>query len=291
MVAALCIVGVGCDIDGESFPDAFQPSDAGVGLMTWGEFDVLEGVDVGADSAQPFVSIEGRIGDIDLRRLYQQTDQAGSCKLLTLRQVATCGGTCETLCVEDDQCIDPVLMSAGRVEIHGLLAAVDMVEQPDHSYAPAGPLPDDLFSSEANVVLDAYGGELPWFSLGTAGTRALNSDLAQTTTVLPGDADLVITWPDPDASALITLELYATRQYPAQPPPAMIRCMESDDGQLIVPARLLAVFPEANADCLTVDCPKARLRRGHSDTVISGGVPIELLVAHEVRFPIDHRAL
>ncbi|HTM19567.1 MAG TPA: hypothetical protein VL172_03635 [Kofleriaceae bacterium] len=293
LFACWLVVG-GCDMGDPSFvtsPDGGGPSDAGPPqLGVRGRFEVIEGIDLRPGGAQAFSALDGDITDSDLWPLYHLTALSGACRIYSL-DPPYCSPTCDGICIAEDMCMPSAhSLSAGKVTIDGLLQSVTLSRQVDNSYTADDPLPMDLFSSEAVVEIDAAGDEVSWFVMSTGGVRPIDSDLPPAAVVLDGSDDFTITWPNPDASTNVTLEIRATNAYRGQPAPAILECIGPDQGSLTVPRGLIQLFPPALASCTAdVDCPRARLRRQHQDSVIRSDIPIELVVAHEVRFTVDHR--
>jgi hypothetical protein len=233
--------------------------------------------------------MEGVITTGDVGALYQVDRSAGSCDMLRLAQQASCSGGCTGLCIADEQCVAaPTNLSAGRIDITGLTQTIAFERQSDNRYLGEGPLPLDLFTSEAVVRLYAAGDDVIWFFMSTGGVRPLDTDLPLTPVVLDGSGDLDIRWDNPDITTHVVLELYAQTQLAGELVPAIVHCREQDDGSLSVPRELLAEFPTAKATCTGFDCQRARLRRQHMDSLIRSNVPLELVVAHEVRFAIEY---
>jgi hypothetical protein len=279
-----------CDLDQSAYhwADASMvESDAGPpSLLTRGRFEIIEGVDLNPEGATQFARADGLITTGDMGGLYRASAVEESCTLFTLDSPALCSGVCAGLCIAEDHCVDkPVYLSAGDLTLTGLTERVDLVQEPDNSYRAGGPLPLDLFTSEAVVRLGASGEDILWFAMATGGVRPIDADLPLTPVVL-GDTDLVISWANPDTTSNIVLELFAANQIHGQPLPAILRCTERDDGAIVVDASLLAQFPSTPTDCAGIDCPRSRLRRMHIDSLLRSGVPIDLTVASDTMFAI-----
>lgn len=295
VVVCLGLLGA-CDIDGGAydFPDGGVDAttiDAGPPtLLTRGVFHVVEGVELNPEGPVAYGQVEGRITTGDLRSLYDLEKTEGDCRLLTIDEPPFCQAFCAGVCIGPDVCVEaPRYLSAGTATIRGLLATINLAQQTDNIYLAVGELPPDLFTSEAVVRLTTSGDEVYWFVLSAGGVRSLVTDLPSSPLDLDVGGDITISWSNPDPSATVRLELIATNAYPGQPPPALLDCTTMDDGDLTIPASLLAEMPRIDATCVDVDCPRARLRRQHADSIIRSTVPIQLVVASEIRFAVSHQ--
>ncbi len=296
---AVCLLLLGaCDIDAAVYPYPDGGLDASfidAGLPTLasrGRFFVIEGTELQPEGPLLYSAVEGHITNGDLRPLYNIAGTEGDCRLLTIDEPAFCQTICDGVCIGPDVCIEaPRFLSAGSATIGGLLTSINLAQQTDNAYLAAGVLPLDLFTSEAVVRLSASGDEISWFVLSAGGVRSLVTDLPMTPLDLDTGADVTITWANPDPSTVVQLELIATNAYVGQPAPAILDCQAMDDGSLTIPASLIAALPRLDATCVDADCPRARLRRQHSDSIIRSTVPIQLVVASEIRFAVTHQPL
>ncbi len=297
VVACLLLLGA-CDIDAAVYPypdggldasfiDAGPPT-----LASRGRFFVIEGAELHPAGPVAYAAVEGHITNGDLRPLYYIAATEGDCRLLTIDEPAFCQTVCDGVCIGPDVCIEaPRYLSAGSATIRGLLTSINLAQQTDNAYLAVGELPLDLFTSEAVVRLSASGDEISWFVLSAGGVRALVTDLPLTPLDLDTGGDVTITWADPDPSTIVHLELTATNAYVGQPAPAILDCQAMDAGSLTIPASLIAAMPRMEGSCVDADCPRARLRRQHSDSIIRSTVPIQLVVASEIRFSATHQPL
>jgi hypothetical protein len=143
----------------------------------------------------------------------------------------------------------PVMADAGLVRIKGGagISEVDLLAHPpDRSYLPASLLPpgEPIFTGGEMLQFSGSGASAPAFAGALAAPRPLTLERPETPTLSDGEA-LVITWL-PDHAARVSATLVASTTDGRW---ALVECDAADeDGELALPAELLAQVPAAPRD-------------------------------------------
>lgn len=292
----LLIFLTACDGGSTASPDAGPTPDGPPGA----DRPVVGGVSIvesrGTSGGQTFTSgqLTAVFYDGHGPRWHREAMRAGACVLRTFTP-----SSCPTACT-DGLCISgvcesfPAVVSAGRLTMSGLAVTVSIT--PSSNFYESPPLPPELFGDTAMVSAQLAGGVMPAMSLSTRGVPPLATAIASGKITVPNPAGQAfpVRWtPTSDPDARIRLTLNSNNQGHGQPFLAIIECDAPDSaGQIDVPAALLDGFPETMAweVCAGTDCPFSTIRRYHRATHPIGDQDVELVIASEQLFGIEHPA-
>ena len=222
---------------------------------------------------------------------HREVARAGAC-VLRRYTPASCEPFCDGICVDTNVCEPwPTLVAAGRLSIDGLAVALRMPGT-DGFYYPDAQLPAELFADGATITASlAGGGGIPASTLSTTGVAPLTGALPDTTLTLVPGQDAIVRWTPAAGDARVKLTINANIQGHGQPYLAIIECDAADAaGAITVPSSMIDAFPETRAwtICAGTDCPPSTLRRYRRATVAVGAQDLELVVASELAFGVDH---
>lgn len=260
-----------------------------------GTIDVTEQRWLSFDGTTPMETRSGLVHaafyDGGAPSFHRETMRAGDC-VLKQYTPSSCEPFCDGVCVDTNVCEKwPTLVAAGRLTVGGLAVPLALPGT-DGFYYPDAVLPSELFADDAAITADvAGGGGIPATTLATTGVPALAGAILGGKVILTPGQDAILHWQPAGAGARVRLTINANNQGHGQPYLAIIEC-DADDaaGQVFIPAAMVDAFPETRAwsVCAGSDCPPSRLRRYHRATVAVGDRDLELVVASEVAFGVDH---
>ncbi len=184
--------------------------------------------------------------------VWRVTQTSADCVLAILQ---ACGQGCDPDCPPDEYCTSggecvptPSFAESGTITIDGLTQPVSL-EPSAWGYPPPWDLPADLFAAGDPVTLGSAGGATPALSAAVAGAEPLVAALPCDDPP-PTDQDLVITWtPGTSPSARIRWEMTQDVHLFQGP---RIRCETDDDGELTVPAAMIAAYMNGMKHFLTL---------------------------------------
>ncbi len=296
-LAALALALAACGDDGGAAPpDAAIDAPPGQAREVIGGIDIAEQrhlyVDEGAPAESRSASVRAAFYDGRPPRWHREVMRAGAC-VLKRYTPSLCEPACTTgLCVEPDVCEPfPSLVAAGRLLIDGLAVAI-RIAGADGFYYPDNQLPTDLFADAATITAELIGGGgIPGLTLTTTGVPPLGFSLPfNRLTLLPG-RDATVAWTPAAGDARIHLTLNANNLGHGMPYLGIIECDVADAaGEVTIAAALIDGFPETQAwtFCAGSDCPPSSIRRYHRATTPVGDRDVELTVASEVTFGVEH---
>lgn len=271
-------------------------TDGGQPREVVGTIDVAEQRYVYVDTGPPMESLSAavRATFFDGRppRWHREVARAGACVLWRYTP-SLCEPACtDGLCVEADVCEPwPARVAAGRLTITGLAVAIQLAGT-DGFYYPDSALPPALFADDATVTADlAGGGGYPALTLTTTGVPAIRPVMPDGKLTLLAGQDFSLRWTPAGGASRVRLTLNSNNQGHGAPYLGIIDCDVDDAaGEVTVAAALIDGFPmtRAWAVCVGSDCPPSTLRRYHRAVVPVGERDVELVVASEVAFGVDH---
>jgi hypothetical protein len=282
-----CGGGASGDDDGDDGPDAGAP------LERRGWVDVSEGRSVFDDGTGP---TEYRTSQVLAAffedgegSFHRETAASGDCVLRTYTP-ALCDQYCEGVCVGPNQCEPwPTRVSAGRLTVTGLETAVS-IDPKAGWYYPQGALPENLFDDDATIEASLAGADLPAMSLDTRGVPEIEAAITEgKITITPGQ-DFVLRW-TPAGVGRVRVTLNSNNQGHGQPYLGIIECdVEDSAGEVTIAHELHDAWPETQAwtVCAGTDCPPSVIRRYRRDAIPMGEQEIELQVANQLYFGVDH---
>ena len=225
-------------------------------------------------------------------RWHREVARAGAC-VLKRYTPSLCEPACvDGLCVEANVCERfPTLVSAGRLIIDSTTVAI-RIAGTDGFYYPETQLPTDLFADGATIRAELIGGGgYPGLTLSTTGVPPIAGAIPDgTLTLVPGQ-DHTVRWTPATGDSRMRLTLNSNNQGHGLPYLGIIECDVADAaGEVTVDAALIDAFPETMAwrICAGTDCPPSTLRRYHRATFAVGDQDVELVVATEIAFGVDH---
>ena len=223
---------------------------------------------------------------------HREVARAGAC-VLKRYTPSLCEPACtDGLCVETNVCERfPALIAAGRLIVNGLTVGF-RVAGIDGFYYPDTQLPVDLFADDATVSAEIIGGGgIPGFTVATRAVPPLKGAILDgKLTLVPGH-DATVSWTPAAGDSRVRLTLNANNRGHGQPYLGIIECDVADAaGEVTVAASLIDGFPETQAwrICAGTDCPPSTLRRYRRATFPVDERDIELIVASEIAFGVDH---
>lgn len=275
--------------------DAGPDAPPGTAREVLGTIDVIEGTYLQPDAPpqeHAFATVHGVFWSGRPARWHREVARAGDC-VLRRYTPSLCEPACSTgLCVDTNVCEPwPTAVDAGRLTITGLTVPV-RITPVSAQYYPAEQLPSELFADGASVNATLVGGGgIPGLSLTAGGVPAIKAQLPQGRLVLQPGRDGTITWTPAAGASRVRLTLNSNNQGHGAPYLGVIECDVDDAaGQITIPAALVDGFPETQAwtVCAGSDCPPSTLRRYHRATFAVGERDIELMVASDYQFGVDH---
>jgi len=220
---------------------------------------------------------------------------AGECRvqLMEWASCSNCGW--DEFCVADDVCEPyPEGISGGALTLTGLDQALVLTPEEYNLGLYYGPddLPTDLFGAGDPLAATLAGEAFPAVTLAAHGVAPMDHPLGDTFQLhLPFDEDLAIEWPpgdDPDAC--VRLDIRAPTRGHGLTLTALLSCVSPDDGEITVPAGLLALFPESTCPVNAgADCQYSELTRYTARTASTDVGDVTLQVRSGVYFYYEHR--
>lgn len=299
-LATLPLTLVACGDDGTSSPvDAAPTIDAPPGATreVIGSIEVYEQDSIYVEPGMspehnPWSNVRAAFYDGRPPRWHREVARAGAC-VLRRYTPSLCEPACTTgLCVETNVCEPfPSLVPAGRLIVDGL-KVVFRISGNDGFYYPEQQLPVELFADDATVRAEIIGGgTIPGFTLSTRAVPPITGALAAGKLTLNPGQDATVTWTPVGGDARMRLTLNSNNRGHGQPYLGILECDVADAaGSITVPAALIDQFPETQAwrICAGTDCPPSTLRRYHRATTPLEDFDLELVVATELAFGVDH---
>jgi hypothetical protein len=295
LAVAVALLACGGDDGGSNPLDAGPDAPPGPAREVIGTIDVREQRYLSIEDGTPmeWSSGQARAAFYDGRppRWHREVARAGAC---TLRKYtpSSCEPFCDGVCVDTNVCEPwPTLVAAGRLTISGLTTTVRMAGEGGFYY-PEAQLPAELFADDAAITAElAGGGGFAGVTLATTGVPALRGAIAGNKLELVHGQEATVRWTSVAGDARVKLTINANNQGHGQPYLAIIECDVADAaGEVTIDASLIADFPETRAwtICAGTDCPPSTLRRYHRATAPVGDFDLELVVACELAFGVDH---
>lgn len=220
---------------------------------------------------------------------------AGECRL-RLADWAECDSCdLDEFCVADGECEPyPAGASGGALTVTGLDEALVLSPEdynPGLYYGPDD-LPADLFSAGDGIAATLAGETYPAATLVARGVAPMDHALGDAYQLqLPFGEDLEIQWePAGDPDACVRLDIRAPTRGHGLTVMAYLSCVSADDGSIIIPEGLLALFPASVCPVIVASsCYYSELTRYTSSTVETDLGDLSLQVRSAVYFYYDHR--
>jgi hypothetical protein len=211
-------------------------------------------------------------------RIVTEVARQGDC-WLTKSENPRCSPSCSgtETCGADGQCAPtPLSRSVGDVTLSGLARAVKMSPlMPGNNYFVSGDFPARGFEPEANILLEAAGGDLQPFSLRGMGVAQL--ELPAADWQLERGKPFVVTWNAGSVpAAVVRISLNVDQHGSA---PLALGCETPDDGELSIDARLV----DALLDAGVTGFPSGHVNRETVDSIEQGQACVELAIGAHVR--------
>ena len=228
---------------GDPTPETMEPEGETPPTNEIGPYSACEAADhVGTLTVKltsEFTSVQGQVADavrpIDVPDV---TAEEGECRLVQPPQLfcdPPCGGG--TTCSADGTCV-PLSSNqdVGKIVFTGLTDPVEIeARAPTFFYNFIGTLTHPGFDTDSEVFLNASGGSIAAFSMGTRGVEALESSM-ETAALEPGQG-VPLTWTAGPSSEAVKVELELNIANHGGTP-AKIECVVDDTGQFLIPAVL-----------------------------------------------------
>jgi hypothetical protein len=261
------------DAGGDS-PDAAAGPDGGVGVDQGYRTDLTGSVrliESGGDGFGGWIS--AWFWDAPAAPVERLVERVGDCALYDHPLSTECEVPCTGFC-DGTECQPwPDRMSAGTIELTGLLTDFTLVPT-DYGYS-IDPYPEggDYFASDAAIVASAAGDDVEAFTMVSRGVAPLIAPAAMQIDLHSGQA-FELTWtPDSDGARI---QLALRIGWHGAPYRQMLLCETEDDGSLTIPVALIDRLPDfGGPDLFQHPSEMTRFRRVVIET--STG-PIELLV-------------
>ncbi len=220
---------------------------------------------------------------------------AGECRVLLMdwAECSDCGFG--EFCVEDGVCEPyPEGASGGALTVTGLDEALVLTPEEFNQGAYYGPgdLPSDLFDAGDPIAAILAGDTIPAAAFAARGVARLEHPFGDVYQVdLPFDEALDVSWtPGDDPDACVRLDFRAPTRGHGLTITAFLSCVSPDDGEITIPAALLALFPEGTCPVQAgSDCRHSELTRYTAHTVSTPAGDVALQVRSGVYFYYDHR--
>ena len=293
---ALAMTGCGDDGAGTVVVDGGIDGAHEAAREVIGTIDVYEQryvyIDEGPPQENLWSNVRAAFHDGGAPRWHREVARAGAC-VLKRYTPSSCEPACtDGLCVETNVCERvPALVAAGRMVVRGLTVGL-RIAGIDGYYYPDGALPADLFADNATISAEiSGGGGLPGFTVSTSAVPPLRGAILGGKLVLVFGNDATVRWTPAAGASRVRLTLNSNNLGHGQPFLGIIECDVADAaGEITIDQSLMDAFPETQAwrICAGTDCPPSTLRRYHRATFPVGDRDIELIVASEIAFGVDH---
>jgi hypothetical protein len=284
----LVVVLVGCGggsndgPDSAVSPDAAAVADAGAGEGEYrpdrkGIVSITEAAFAGP-SVGLFATLRDGAEPLALELVARDRD----CAVYHRPEAGFCDPLCEagSYCNASDQCVaNPMQTSAGTIAVAGLIAPLSFVPG-EVGYSVDSDLSDsdDYFTPGAAITASAPGDEVGAFSVAVAGVAPL---VTSTTLVsLYDGSDAVVTWEGEDDGRV---QLALRLGWHGGPTMELLLCETDDDGELTIPAALIAEFPYFEGGLFQVPSSLGRFARA-----LVPGADIEFFVGSMAYVGVAH---
>jgi hypothetical protein len=196
----------------------------------------------------------------------------GECGFLSAMVEGTCEPGCADTqyCSHEDVCEEwPTYAPAGAWTLEGLTGTLEFTLTDRGEYL-ATDFPDDLFDPGATVTLNAAGGQTPAFAVSAVAPAAPSEDPDPDLAWTPGEP-LEITWTPGEDGAQVRWEMISLMHAGNGP---MVVCESDDDGVIVVPGAITAVYEPWRTEWETWQI--TRFRRGDAALDDGGAFGLEL---------------
>jgi hypothetical protein len=291
--------GSGGDLDGGA-----EPTGPNLGGVLVSEYRAGEGA--GGDDVQ-WGNVSAGFYTGPFPSWHEVTASEGACDLKRPLPPATCA-SCAGACVAPGHCVPyPTTVSGGTVTLTGLAidaALATLRPESDgmggwwYRYGPSSPGttwlgPPNVFDPGGIITATSTGATAPALNLTATGVAPIAPNLPdRIATFTPGRA-FTLRWTPSSESrhARVHVTINSSNTFHGEPLPVIIECDVPDAaGELAVPAAMVDAFPESAGlvGCVRRDCPASALRRYTRATVDVPGGHLELVVADEMPFGVEH---
>lgn len=284
----------GDDAPADDGLDAGDAPDADTSRAVVGSIELVEDHSVFDSTDYRSSGVVARFFDGEAPRFHREAMRSGACTLATYTPSLCTPACTDGLCVETNVCEPwPTLVSAGRLTITGLRAALTLEPQDGYYYSD-GALPEDLFDDAARVTASLAGAEIAALSVDADAVAPMVAAIndGKITVPHPAGADFVIGWIPAGDGSRVRVMLNSNNLGHGQPFLAILTCDVADAaGQVALPAEMLDAFPATDAweICAGTDCPRstiARYRRGAAP--VGSDREVELVIASQLSFGVVH---
>jgi hypothetical protein len=265
-------------------PAAIEP------VSGWISVTESEGTFAGAYAYARLAAGGGTPGRFWLDRL-TEVQRIGDCAYLESQPYA-CDPICPAnwICVVGsggNECRYDYGQDAGPISITGGAVPVEM-EFVGYYGTVTGELPDDMFAAGDTLTASAPGRSVGAFSVAAQGVEPLDLVIPGGELTLIDGVDRTLTWTASPTPAQISFVIGDTYGHGGQPRHA-IECVTPDTGSLTIPGALIERMPPLTApNCQGLTCTMQVLRRFTSGTAPVGDGSVQLVVAHDLTFWVDH---
>jgi hypothetical protein len=279
-LVALAACGGGGDQDDGPVPDGSSPSTTAYVANRAGTLLLTEGMG-------GFINFGAFFYDRTELPLATRVASEGDCEVWTHpTPPAQCTPPCvNSFCLADDHCEPfPNPVDHGEIVIAGLDEPLRFTPFGSGYVSDPPSPPEQLFSDGAAITASAAGADGPGFTLEVTGVADLEADLdledGFRLTIEDG-VDEVIGWTAADSGRIQLALLVGHHGSPFE---ALLVCETEDDGELVVPGRLITEFPHAQPTGL--EQHSSWLARFSRDVLETDAGPIELFLSHRVMIPV-----
>jgi hypothetical protein len=200
----------------------------------------------GTSATPGFTSMLGKIydGPVPESLAWEQSQEAGGCRLL-LPHIPFCGAGCgSAVCVADDQCVpNPATRDAGTVTVRGVRTEAGMTEfsltpiRNTYVNPAAIKLPYPAFAEGDELELSAAGAAVSPFSIKGTGIAPLELPDGMSYELV-ADQALALTWTPPGKPNISRVQVKLDISHHGGTK-GKIECDVEDDGSLEIPATMV----------------------------------------------------